>query len=398
MDTEPLDAFPSFRLRLADGGTHDVLGTDGRPVGQVMAVGGGHFARVGPDRGPTRQSLQGAGGDAVMFHIAHHGLPDEPATAYSGAPEARVAVSLVPLQRQELIDTTARAFTFYALRQPHVAAILSGLEIVGAERDAVRSRAGCRRVARLLRLVQDPAQALLDESTGETREWLALPLARLLTFCHQGRVRLEVTAEHPPADLQGRYTARHGADADLATLHRIWQDLRSTTPSRGVDRSGLDAAMDALPTDKFAGSAGSCRATAARLEVVRAAAEEAAAPIAEHGQGEAVLLLRELSALSAETGERLEATALVLDDTGRLGTVREINDALGHARLGVPAGSGEQSVRMGSTELGPVRRGADGRWTGPGIAEPFHSPEGAAAALILAHLAREESLRQNRTL
>ncbi|MFD7616101.1 hypothetical protein [Streptomyces sp. NPDC059802] len=397
MDTEPLDAFPSFRLRLADGDTHDVLGADGRPVGQVLAAGGGHFARVGPDRGPTRQSLQGAGGDAVMFHVARHGLPDEPARAYSGAPEARVAVSLVPLQRQELIDTTARAFTFYALRQPHVAAILSGLEIVGAERDAVRSRAGCRRVARLLRLVQDPAQALLEESTGETREWLALPLARLLTFCHQGRVRLEATAEQPPADLHGRYTARHGADADLATLHRIWQDLRST-PSRGVDRSGIDAAMDALPTDKFAGSAVSCRATAARLEVVRAAAEEAAAPTADHGQSEAGSLLRELSALSAETGERLEATALVLDDSRRVGTVRDINDALGLARLGVPAGSGEQSVRMGSTELGPVRPSADGRWTGPGITEPFHSPEGAAAALILAHLAREESLRPNRTL
>ncbi|MCX4826630.1 hypothetical protein OG883_44120 [Streptomyces sp. NBC_01142] len=397
MDTEPLDAFPSFRLRLADTGTHDVLAADGHAVGQVLAAGGGHFARVGPDKGPLRQSLQGAGGDAVMFHIAGHGLPDEPAAAYSGAPEARVAVSLVPLQRQELIDTTARAFTFYALRQPHVAAILSGLEIVGAERDAVHSRAGCRRVARLLRLVQAPAQALLDESTGDTREWLALSLARLLTFCLQARVRLEATAEQPPADLNGRYTARHSADADLDTLHRIWRDLQSTS-SAAAELSAIDAAMTAMPGDRYAQSAKNCRSTAARLACVRTAADETAATAVCGAESEPGVLARELSALASETGGRLEATALVLDDTGRLGTVRDINDALARARLGAPTDAGEQSVRVGRTELGPTSRTADGRWTGPGITEPFHSPEGAAAALVRGHLAQEMAQRRDRTV
>jgi hypothetical protein len=397
MDTEPLDAFPSFRLRSADAGVHDVLAAGGHVVGQVLAAGSGHFARVGPDKGPLRQSLQGAGADAVMFHIAGHGLPDEAAAAYSGVPEARVAVSLVPLQRQELIDTTARAFTFYALRQPHVAAILSGLEIVGAERDAVHSRAGCRRVARLLRLVQDPAQALLDESTGDTRDWLALPLARLLTFCLQARVRLEATAEQPPADLHGRYTARHGADADLDTLHRIWRDLQSTS-SAASELSAIDAAMTALPGDRYAQSAKDCRSTAARLASLHAAADKTVSTTACGEESEQGVLVGELSALAAETVGRLEATALVLDDTGRLGTVRVINDALGRVRLGVPTGSGEQSVRMGLTELGPVRRTADGGWTGPGITEPFHSPEGAAAALVRSHLAQIELQHRDRTV
>ncbi|MET9779000.1 hypothetical protein ABZ023_32920 [Streptomyces sp. NPDC006367] len=386
MDTEALDAFPTFRLRSDGAEAHDVLAGDGRRVGQVLPVGGGHFARVGADRGPRRESLQAAGGDAVMLHVAGHGLPDEPAAAYSGVPEARVAVSLVPLQRQEIVDTTARAFTFYALRQPHVAAILSGLEIVGAERDAVHSRTGCRRIARLLRLVQEPAQALLDESRGDTREWLVLPLARLLTFCLQARVRLEATAEQPTADLLGRYTSRHSADTDLDTLHRIWRDLQSacSVPS---ELTGLDAAMTSLPGGNYAQSSKSCRSTAARLAHVRAAADEIAAASTFGADGVRSVLVRELSALAAETGERLEATARVLDDTGRLGTVRTIDNALARARLGALTAAGEQSVRVDRTELGPVRRTSGGMWAGPGITEPFNSCEGAAAALILAHFA-----------
>ncbi|WP_063817489.1 hypothetical protein [Streptomyces scabiei] len=396
MDTRPLDSFPSFLLRPAGPQDHDVLTQDGRAVGQVHSSSAGHRARVGRDAGPVRPSLLGAGDDAAMFHIAVHGLPDEVGTAYSGAPEARVAVSLIPLQRQELIDSAARVFTFYALREPSVAAILEGLKTVGRELDAVHSRTGCRRIARLIPLVQTPARVLLSESTGDARDWLALPLSRLLTFCRQARARLEATAAQPPAGLYGRYAARHGADADLATLHRIWRSLQET-PSPGMDRSDIDAAMAALPVDKFAGSARNCRATAARLEAVRTAAESAAPPAPARRGGEAGCLLRELSALAAETGKRLEATALVLDDTGRLGTVRDINDALSRARIGVPTVSGEQSVRIGATDLGPVRRTVDGRWTGPGITEPFHSPEGAAAALVLTHLAQAETARQHRT-
>ncbi|WP_206305120.1 hypothetical protein [Streptomyces sp. B29(2018)] len=396
MDTEALDAFPTFRLRPDGAGTHDVLAADGRCVGQVLTAGGGHFARVGGDRGPRRESLQGAGGDTVMLHIAGHGLPDEPPAAYSGVPEARVAVGLVPLQHQEIVDTTARAFTFYAMRQPHVAEILSGLEIVRAERDAVHSRTGCRRVARLLRLVQEPAQALLDESKGDTREWLALPLARLLTFCLQARVRLEATAEQPSADLLGRYSAPHGADADLDTLHRIWRELQSAC-SAPSELAALDAAMIALPGGHYAQSSQRCRSTAAHLAHVRAAADGITGTGRSGADGTRSVLVRELSALAAEVAERLEATARVLADTSRLGTVRAINDALVRARLGELTAAGEQAVRVGRTELGPVRRTAAGMWSGPGIAEPFNSPEGAAAALILAHLASAAAERQRRT-
>ncbi|TLQ39208.1 hypothetical protein [Streptomyces marianii] len=393
MNTEPLNAFPSFRLRPAEAGAHDLLAPDGRVAGQVLASSGGHLARVGPDSGPLRRSPQGAGADAVMFHIAGHGLPDEPAAAYSGSPEARVAVGLVPLQRQELTDVTARAFTFYALRQPHVAAIFAGLDVVGSERDAVHSRTGCRRIARLLLQVQEPAQALLGESGGDARDWLAFPLARLLTFCHQARARLVATAERPPADLCGRYTSRRGADADMDTLHRIWRNLRSAAPTTGLTE--IEAAMAALPGDRYAGSAKECRATAARLVAVRTAAEKLTAASCRTAEPERAVLAGELSALAAEAGVRLEATALVLDDTGRLGTVRTINDTLALARLGASAG-GEQSVRVGGTELGPVRRTADGMWSGPGIGEPYNSFEGATVALIRAHLAKVAAERRAR--
>ncbi|MFG2211938.1 hypothetical protein [Streptomyces sp. NPDC048638] len=397
MDTRPLDSFPAFRLRPAGPQDHDVLDPAGCNVGQVRSYdSGSHRAQVGRDVGPARPSLLSAGDDAAMFHIATAGLPDEQAAPYSGAPEAHIAVNLIPLQRQELIDTTARVFTFYALREPSVAAILDGLETVRRELDAVHSRTGCRRIARLILRVQGPAQTLLEASTGEARDWLGLPLARLLTFCRQTRVRLEATAVQPPAGLSERYAVRHGADADLATLHRIWQDLHPAASS-AMDFSGIEAAMDALLGEKFAGSARNCRSSNTQLAVVRAAAEEAAATAAPDGQGEAGILMSELSALSAETGQRLEATALVLDDTDRLGTVRDINDALGLARFAVLSGSGQHSVRVGPTELGPVRRTDDGRWTGPGITEPFHSPEGAAAALIRADLAQVEDRRQDRT-
>ncbi|MEW1760335.1 hypothetical protein AB0393_27975 [Streptomyces cyaneofuscatus] len=384
MESRPLDSFPSFRLRPAGPQDHDVLAPDGRTVGQVHSSDRGHRARVGRDAGPIRPSLLGAGDDAAVFHIAAQGLPHEPAAPYSGAPEARVAVSLIPLQRQDFIDSAYRVFTFSTLREPSVAAILDGLETVRREVDAVYSRTGCRRIVRLIPLVQSPAQTLLDASAGDSRDWLALPLARLLTFCLQARVRLEATAAQPPAGLSERYAVRHGADADLATLHRIWQELSA----HEMDRSEMDSAMGALPADQFAGSAQTCRATAARLEAVRTAADDAVTRPAPAIPSETRELLRELSAQAAETRDRLEATALVLDDTYRLGTVRDINDALARARLGTATETGEQSVRMGSAELGPVRRAADGRWTGPGITEPFHSREGAAAALVRAHLAQ----------
>lgn len=388
MDTEPLNAFPSFQLRPTGTGAHDLVAPDGRIVGEVLVLSdGGHRARVGSDTGPQRHSAQRAGDDAVMFHIAAHGLPDQPPAPYSDAAEARDAVRLIPRQRQELIDTSARVFFFQALRQPHVAAILSGLELVDRESDAVTSRTGCQRIARLIPLAQEPAQALLEESTGDARDWLALPLARLLTFCLEARLRLEATATQPPTDLCGRYTARDGADRAMDTLHRIWRDLQSAH-SAAHELAAIDAAMTALPGDRYTRSALNCRSSAAQLDAVCTAAEETAATVTWSGQTKQAVLIRELSVLAAETSARLEATALVLDDAGRLGNVRAINDDLAHARLGMPTETGEQSVRMGSTELGPVRRTADGYWTGPGITEPFHSPEGAAAALVRDHIAR----------
>lgn len=134
--------------------------------------------------------------------------------------------------------------------------------------------------------------------------------------------------------------------------------------------------MTALPGGHYAQSSQRCRSTAACLAHVRAAADGITGTGRSGADGTRSVLVRELSALAAEVAERLEATARVLADTSRLGTVRAINDALVRARLGELTAAGEQAVRVDRTELGPVRRTAAGMWSGPGIAEPFNSPEG----------------------
>ncbi|MGW0881284.1 hypothetical protein [Streptomyces sp. NPDC002671] len=190
----------------------------------------------------------------------------------------------------------------------------------------------------------------------------------------------------------------HGADADVAPLRRIWHDLQATPSPAAGHLLAIETAMATLPADRFARSAKNCRTTAARLDTVRTAAEQTAARSSDGDLAEGRPLLRELSALAAETVERLEATALLLDDTGRLGTVPEINDALARACVSPPTGAGERSVRVDTRELEPVRRTDDGRWTGPGITEPFLSPEGATAALVHSHLAQAETLCRERAL
>ncbi len=390
MTTHALSAFPAFRLGPATGAAHDVLGPGDLVVGQV-ATGSPTRGRAGGDLGPVRQDVQRAAEDAVMLHIAAHGLPDSTPEPYSGAGEARVAIGLPLLQETELIDSAARAFHFHYLRHEHVAAILNGMETLRRERDSVGARAGCRRLARLLHLVRDPARALLREITGDTREWLVFPLARLLTFTEQAIARLEATAASPPADLIGRFPHPHAADDLLDTLHRAYREVQaeaSTLPRpRALPEAlrALEAVMQKLPNGPCASTAEACRTTSAALDAVAEAARTVTATAAElptPGPGPAA---REIEELAAEGRVRLQFTACVLDDAGRLGTVRAITETLSDAELGPEHSDGTRSIRVGGQEIGPIRRTGDGRWAGPGIDEPFHSPEGAAAVLVHAH-------------
>ncbi|MGW0334268.1 hypothetical protein ACWD0J_20770 [Streptomyces sp. NPDC003011] len=394
MTTHTLSAFPAFRLVPATGmAAHDVLGPDDQVVGQVP-TGTPTRGRAGSDLGPVRQDVQRAAEDAVMLHIAAHGLPDGPPEPYSRVDEARVAVGLPLLQETELIDSAARAFHFHYLRQQHVAALLDGLETLRRERDGVGARAGCRRLARLLHLVRDPARALLSEITGDARQWLVFPVARLLTFTEQAIARLEATAATPPADLTGRFPDRYAADQLLETLHRAYREVQAEVAHLprlqplAEDMRSLDAAVQTLPNGPCAGSAAQCRTTAAALDTVadaahtlRAAARSLPGPWAPAG---------EVEALAAQGSARLEATARVLDDAHRLGTVRAIVDTLHDAVIGPEEADGTRPVRVSGREAGPIRRTGDGRWSGPGIDEPYHSPEGAAAALVRAHHTRRQ--------
>ncbi|MEU5476707.1 hypothetical protein [Streptomyces mirabilis] len=397
MTIHALSAFPAFRLGPATGAAHDVLGPDDQVVGQV-ATGSPTRGRAGVDLGPVRQDVQRAAEDAVMLHIAAHGLPDSTPEPYSGAGEARVAVGLPLLQETELIDSAARAFHFRYLRQEHVAAILDGMETLRRERDGVGARAGCRRLARLLHLVRDPARALLSEITGDAREWLVFPLARLLTFTEQAIARLEATAERPPADLIGRFPDRHAADQLLDTLHRAYREVQaeaSTLPRpRALPEAlrALEAVVQKLPNGPCASTAEACRTTAAALDAVADAARMVTAAAAElPTPGTAA---RESEELATEGRVRLHFTACVLDDAGRLGTVRAITDTLNDAELGPEHSDGTRSIRVGGQEIGPIRRTGDGWWGGPGIDEPLHSPEGAAAVLVHAHRARQKAARE----
>ncbi|MFH0246380.1 hypothetical protein ACGRHY_29065 [Streptomyces sp. HK10] len=400
MNALDLPSFPPFRLlpTAGPGAAHDVVGPDDQVVGQVDTTSG-FRGRAGRDTGPRRHTASAAAEDTVMFHIALHGLPAQERQPYPGVAEARAAVALIPLQRQEIVDTSARAFYFHALRQPHVAAVLDGLEAVAQEASSVGTRTGCRRVARLLHLVRAPAHALLSEITGEAREWMAFPLARLLTTTLQSITRLEATTDRPPADLLGRFPTPHAADWLLDTLQRTWRELQAGIPDSPAAPASLSRALETLrstveklPSRPCARTERDCRATAAALDAIAAAARTSAAGIPDSPQ-KLQGLVRELEALAVDGSERLEATARLLADTGRLGTVRTITQDLERAELGPESADGNRPVQVGRHEIGLIHRTGQDGWTGPDITEPYHSPEGAATALVRAHFAREAAAR-----
>ncbi|MDX3275563.1 MULTISPECIES: hypothetical protein [Streptomyces] len=388
MNSPVLQAFPAFRLRPpADGSASaEVVDANDLVVGQVDAAGGAYRGRVGTDVGPRRTDAPRAAEDVGVFHIALHATADAEHQPYSSVFEARAALSPIPLQRQEIVDSAARAYFFHALRQPHVAAILDGLEAIVREHDASGTRGGCLRVVRLLDQVREPARALLSDATGDEREWMAFPLARLLAFTELVTARLGATASKPPSDLDGPFPDPHTADRALATAFRTYRDVQAgvralpSLPTSALHTLGaLDAAAAQLPSGPCAKNRADCRAAASALDELAAAARnvEASATAAE-----VRTLALELSAIATDTSARLEATALLLEDASRHGSVRTILTTLHDAELGPETDAGTRSLLVDDSEAGPIRRTDNGRWTGPGITDPYRSPEGAAAALI----------------
>lgn len=394
MTSQVLPAFPAFRLSpSADAATRaDVTDADGMVLGQVSSGDGGHRGRACTDSGPLRADPVQAAEDVVVFHIALNGLsgPQQP---YSGITEARVAVSLIPLQRQDLIDAAARAYFFDVMRQQHVSTLLPALDAIARERSAVTTLSGCRRIVRLLDYVREPARALLSQATGDERDWMALPLARTFAFTELASARLDATAATPPSDLGGPFTSPHDADEALSTAFRTYRDLQAHTLSSLPDAtrhalSTLDTAATHLPSGPCAKSRTACCNTASALDKLADAAYSLEATVPPDAIGISTLA-RELSGIAADTSSRLASTALLLHDASRFGGARAILSILQDTELGPETDTATRSVRIAHTETGPIRRTPDGHWTGPGITQPYHSPEAAAAALVNAFRDRQ---------
>ncbi len=283
-------------------------------------------------------------------------------------------------QRAEVINCAARAYHFHALRQPHVAALLDGLDVLSREASNTSTRAGCERIARLLDLVLTPARALLAEAEGEAREWMAAPAAHLAAAADQARVRLLATAEQAPADLRGPFPSPHAADHLVVAVHRTWHDLDIQAAPEP-----LRAAAEKAPATPCARRADDCGCAAAALRTIARAATAADSAGAFPTQQ---ALVRELAALSTDGAERLEATAALLKDTHRRGKVSAITSDLERAELGEEDNAGRRPVQIDGQEAGPITRTPPGGWTGPGITAPYHSPEGATTALVRLHDAR----------
>lgn len=385
MKCQVLKAFPAFRVRppAHDSAAAEVVDANDLVVGQVDTVAGTYRGHAGTDAGPRRTDALRAAEDVAVFHIALHGPSVAEHQPYSGAAEARAAIALIPRQRQEIVDSAARAYFFHFLRQPHVAAVLDGLEAI---EDG--TPAGCLRVVRILEQVREPARALLAQTTGDEREWMACPLARLLAFTELAAARLGATAANPSADLDGPFRDPHAADEAHATVFRTYGDVQAgahALPSLpdGILRAlgDLDAAAAQLPSGPCARNRADCRTTASALDELAATARsvEGSAP---GTAAEVRTLAQELSAIAIDTSARLESTALLIEDAERHGTIRTILSALQNAQLGPETDIGTRPVRVGDIDTGSIRRTEDGRWTGPGITDPYCSPEGAAAALI----------------
>ncbi|MFE2639497.1 hypothetical protein ACFXKF_32845 [Streptomyces scopuliridis] len=380
----------------SSGESFSIIGPGGAAVGRVIFhvrqrrwtghVDGG----VGPERDdPLR-----AAADAALLWSYDNPHPPAGTTPFPGEDEARKALYAITGLRQGLVDASARAFYFEALRQPQMALLLPALERLRDQR-YVGCMAGCRLTINLLEAVRTPARALRDAVQGDERAWMNFPLVELLSLVEHARDRLSATAASSPAPLRGgftgRFSARHEGDEALAALRRVvreWvTEAVATLPASPGPLHAASAAVaesvSGLPVHNPASSAERCRATATQLSTVARAvrtfgyaADQVAAAVVRSRVG---LLL----GLTLELRARFEATAAVLDDAiAHHGSMRVISEAVARAEVDYVHASDRIAVRLGGQEIGPAWMVPDGGWTAAGVDAPFRSWEGAVAALV----------------
>jgi hypothetical protein len=367
-----------------------VTGPDNEVAGHVIDDDGRVRAHTSAGYGPRRTGNVEAAVDAVVLHLYEHGTDTLAATQlpYDTLLRAREDLTLLLGLRDDVVDAAARAFLFEAGRQPQIAAILAGLGLLVPEL-TITTTAACRRTARVLAQLPVPARELLDSHTGDAREWMLFPLTALIVHGELAQARLTATDQAPSAGFAGPLTAPYLAEEAVATVRRAHHDLTDTArslnrPTDLTDRlRTLAQACKDLPWRNAARNSDGCHTTARLLRATQSAAEKLPAVTARRPQdAEAfTVLAAELARLAADAAARLEATAAVLRDAGRLGTVPAILDAAAQATT-TEQTDGSRSVRVQGRELGPIRPTHDGLWTANGLTQPCHSPEGAMAALI----------------
>nr|WP_024127418.1 hypothetical protein [Streptomyces sp. F12]AHE40154.1 hypothetical protein pFRL6_67 [Streptomyces sp. F12] len=386
---QSLPLFPSFRLGADDGAGHRPVTGPGNMLAGHVTDDDGLRAHTPAGTGPRRTNPLQAASDAVVLHLYEHGTGtlDIAHLPYDTVLQAREDLTHLVGLRDELVNAAARAFLFEAGRQPHVTAILAGLDLLIPEMTTA-TPAACRRTARLLAELPVPARTLLNTHTGEAREWMLFPLAELIVHAELARARLTTTAHGPTTEFTGPFAARYLAQEAIAAVRRAHHDL--TDSARSLNRSAelttalrtLAQACNHLPWRDAARTADSCQTTTSQLRATHTAADALPTATARR-PGDAHLFMvcaTELSLLAADAADRLEATAAALRDAGRLGTVPAILATAAQATT-IKQTDGSIAVLVQGRHLGTIRPTHNGLWTAAALTQPCHSPEGAITAL-----------------
>lgn len=372
-----------------------IIGPGGTAVGRVIfhVRRHGWTGHVDGGVGPERDDPLRAAADAALLWSYDNLHRPAGTTPFPGEGEARKALYAITGLRQGLVDASARAFYFEALRQPQMALLLPALERLRDQR-YVGCMAGCRLTINLLDAVRTPARALRDALQGDERDWMNFPLVELLSLVEQARGRLSATAASSPVPLRGgfagRFSARHEGDDALVALRRVRDWATEAVATLPVLPGPLHAASSAvaesasgLPVHNPASSAERCRATATQLSTVARAVRtlgDAADQVAPAVVRSRVGLLLDLT---LELRARFEATAAVLDDAiARHGSMRVIAEAVARAEVDYVHATERIAVQLGGQDIGPAWIVPDGGWTAAGVDAPFRSWEGVVAALV----------------
>ncbi|MFB8241684.1 helicase-related protein, partial [Kitasatospora purpeofusca] len=192
----PVDGLPGFSIRtLVDSGEeqHELVAPEGGTAATLRRAlsSTGWLGIVGKDVTDTAGELQGAARNAAhlwAFNEDVHLGPDldQPYNTSGELAEGRARLGS---QRKPLIEAGTRAFGLDYSRQPELLALETAFATWD---DAIgHTVEGMRAEAATLSAFLDPAATLRDRITGEAREMLAYPTARILqeVRAHQGRLQ-----------------------------------------------------------------------------------------------------------------------------------------------------------------------------------------------------------------